>query len=422
MWKNRKYVALLSIMVLFSCTVEAQATHVVTIWYCPDVDICHFGPSQLTIAAGDTVQWRRRYGGDHDITWSAEEFPASSSFPHSLNFDRPGTFEYRCTIHGKKGSIKVTGNPDVTEPFAINSGLSDAWHDPDRPGQGFFITVLPDLGQVFLAWFTYDIDRPAHSASATIGDPEHRWLTAFGPYADNHAVLDIEITDGGVFNAATPAPTQYPDGSVILDFSDCRAGTVAFDIPSIHRRGVIPIRRISDGNAAACEALAAAPQAGRGAAISMASKGGATLAPTGSLINRGLNDAWYSPAIPGQGFFFNVFPELGQMFLAWFTFDTARPPESVRADLGDPGHRWFTAYGAYSGNRAELDIEVTEGGEFNSSSPRPTQREDGELTVDMTDCENGTITYDIHSANLQGQIPIKRLAPDNVLTCQSLAQ
>ena len=31
------------------------------------------------------------------------------------------------------------------------------------------------------------------------------------------------------------------------------------------------------------------------------------------LINAGLNDAWYNPDTPGQGFFFNVFPNLGML-------------------------------------------------------------------------------------------------------------
>jgi hypothetical protein len=108
------------------------------------------------------------------------------------------------------------------------------------------------------------------------------------------------------------------------------------------------------------------------------------------------------------------------MFLAWFTYDTARPPGSVQANLGDPGHRWLTAFGPYSDDQAVLDIEITQGGIFDAASPEPTQHGDGTVTVDMRDCENGTITYDIESANLQSEIPIKRIAPDNVPLCESL--
>ena len=51
-------------------------------------------------------------------------------------------------------------------------------------------------------------------------------------------------------------------------------------------------------------------------------------------INPGLNDAWYNPATAGQGFLVTVFPDRKEIFLAWFTFDTERPPEDVTATTG----------------------------------------------------------------------------------------
>ena len=68
-------------------------------------------------------------------------------------------------------------------------------------------------------------------------------------------------------------------------------------------------------------------------------------------INAGLNDAWLNSATSGQGFLITVFPERKEMFLAWFTYDTERPPEDVTALLGEPGHRWLTAQGPYDGIR-----------------------------------------------------------------------
>ena len=35
--------------------------------------------------------------------------------------------------------------------FLINAGLNDAWYNPATDGQGFFITVFPDIGYVLLA-------------------------------------------------------------------------------------------------------------------------------------------------------------------------------------------------------------------------------------------------------------------------------
>ncbi len=144
----------------------------------------------------------------------------------------------------------------ILDPFLINSGLNDAWFNPVTPGQGFFITVYPTIGKIFLAWFTYDTERPDDSVAAMLGDPGARWLTAFGDYENGTAVLDIEMTQGGVFDSSTPMPTQGPDGTITLEFSDCENGLVSYDIPSIDRQGEIPIQRIALDNVARCEQLA----------------------------------------------------------------------------------------------------------------------------------------------------------------------
>lgn len=145
---------------------------------------------------------------------------------------------------------------------------------------------------------------------------------------------------------------------------------------------------------------------------------------SGFNINAGLNDAWFNPDTPGQGFFITVFPDIGQLFLAWFTFDTERPEEPDAPDgssLGDPGARWLTAFGSFENDTAELDIEVTQGGVFDSAVPMPTQGLDGTITLEFSDCENGMVTYDIPSIDQQGEIPIQRIALDNVARCEQLA-
>jgi len=142
-------------------------------------------------------------------------------------------------------------------PLPINAGLSDAWYNPETSGQGFLITVFPEIGQMFLAWFTYDTQRPAEGVTAQLGEPGHRWLTAQGPYADNQAVLDVWVSSGGAFDSAEPAVTQAKDGEIIIEFSGCNAGTVSYDIASVDRQGVIPIERVALDNVALCEALTA---------------------------------------------------------------------------------------------------------------------------------------------------------------------
>jgi len=139
-------------------------------------------------------------------------------------------------------------------------------------------------------------------------------------------------------------------------------------------------------------------------------------------INPGLNDAWFNPATSGQGFLLSVFPESKTMFLAWFTYDTERPPESTEARLGEPGHRWLTAQGSYDGNSANLTIYNTEGGIFDSSEPAAETDPAGvgSMTVEFADCNEGLISYQITSLGISGQVPIQRIASDRVALCEAL--
>ncbi len=139
-------------------------------------------------------------------------------------------------------------------------------------------------------------------------------------------------------------------------------------------------------------------------------------------INPGLNDAWYNPATDGQGFLITVFPVRKEVFLAWFTFDTERPPEDVTAFLGEPGHRWLTAQGTYDGDTANLTIFLTEGGVFDAAKPTATTDLGGygTMTLEFADCTEGLVNYEITSLGISGEIPIERITPDNVALCETL--
>jgi len=107
----------------------------------------------------------------------------------------------------------------IFNDFQINAGLNDAWYNPATDGQGFFITVFPDVGVVVLAWFTYDTELP----------PED-------------------------FDTASEI-TRVLDGSITLSFDDCITCTVEYTIPSIDRQGIVPIQRVAKDNIVLCEAL-----------------------------------------------------------------------------------------------------------------------------------------------------------------------
>jgi cyclophilin family peptidyl-prolyl cis-trans isomerase len=175
-------------------------------------------------------------------------------------YNAGGPFAELPLIDYQQGDPVTTDNLVMIEiesedGFAINAGLTDTWFFPGTDGQGFFIIVYPEIESVFLSWFTFDTERPGDTVTANLGDPGHRWLTAFGKYSGNKAVMDVSITRGGIFDSGTPAPVSETDGTITVEFSGCNSGTVAYDIPSIGRQDVVPIERVfADSiNLASCE-------------------------------------------------------------------------------------------------------------------------------------------------------------------------
>jgi cyclophilin family peptidyl-prolyl cis-trans isomerase len=158
-------------------------------------------------------------------------------------------------------NLVMTAVSAESEPaaFVMNPGLNDAWFNRSTSGQGFFITVFPDLNAVSLAWFTYDTELPPEDASANLGDPGHRWMTAVGAITGNSAVLDIEFASGGLFDTSSGIERTEPGsvGTITLTFEDCNTGLVEYDIATIGQQGSIPIERVATDNIVLCEALSA---------------------------------------------------------------------------------------------------------------------------------------------------------------------
>ncbi len=138
--------------------------------------------------------------------------------------------------------------------FQMNAGLNDAWYNPVTDGQGFFITVFPDLNLVVLAWFTYDTELPPPESQADLGDAGHRWLIAVGAINGMQSNMDIEISSGGIFDVASDIQRNL-DGTIKLSFDSCNSGTVEYDITSINQQGVVPIQRVAGDNVSLCESL-----------------------------------------------------------------------------------------------------------------------------------------------------------------------
>jgi hypothetical protein len=195
---------------------------------------------------------------------SGDAAPVGEDFnPYNYSLEA-ATITDSCDADGSESQVGPTGldndgdgqrdADDSDCEFSINAGMNDAWFNPATNGQGFLITVFEDTGLVFLAWFTFDVERPPDDVTAILGDPGHRWVTAQGPYEGDTAMLDVTVTSGGVFDSPEPPVENMPDGTMTITWNDCTSATLTYDIPSAGQ-GEIPLQRIVNDNVALCEAL-----------------------------------------------------------------------------------------------------------------------------------------------------------------------
>ena len=153
---------------------------------------------------------------------------------------------------------------------ALGWGGAHAATDSDCSMQGVLTsaeetTLVPMREEEKLALDTYSMLCDVwgyevflnQSVTAKLGDPGHRWITAQGSFAGAQAELVIDMTSGGLFDSSEVLPTHESGGSILLQFDDCMSGSLYYDIPSIGRSDIVPIRRISGDNIALCEQLAA---------------------------------------------------------------------------------------------------------------------------------------------------------------------
>jgi plastocyanin len=74
-----------------------------------------FAPKTVTVAGGDTVQWKNVDTVNHQVVANNGSFASNTIQPtktYSKRFDIPGTYGYRDALHPTlRGTVKVTGNP-----------------------------------------------------------------------------------------------------------------------------------------------------------------------------------------------------------------------------------------------------------------------------------------------------------------------
>lgn len=72
----------------------------------------HFVPADVTIHAGQTVEWKWTQNLSHNITFASFHSPLLHSGIWYHTFSTPGVYPYVCTIHrlaGMYGKVTVLG-------------------------------------------------------------------------------------------------------------------------------------------------------------------------------------------------------------------------------------------------------------------------------------------------------------------------
>ena len=128
-------------------------------------------------------------------------------------------------------------------------------------------------------------------------------------------------------------------------------------------------------------------------------------------VNAGHMGGWYNPATPGQGVLVDVDEAHDYLFGAWFTYtlDSSNYPHQ---------QHWFTAQGNYAGNKSQLTVYESLGGQFDASAGVETLAV-GAATISFTDCATGMMSYRIDTLGVRGAFPLVRLIPGTEYTCEN---
>lgn len=74
-----------------------------------------FDPADTEIAAGDTLTWTWQGDNDHNVVGDGFSSPVQRDGTFQHRFTTPGTYPYRCTLHGwMRGTVTVV-SPDGAE-------------------------------------------------------------------------------------------------------------------------------------------------------------------------------------------------------------------------------------------------------------------------------------------------------------------
>lgn len=272
---------------------------------------------------------------------------------------------------------------DLGDPFVIEPGISAAWFDPSRNGEGFMLEIL-DKDQAVMYWFTYD----------TEGNQD--WYVAQGEIRGNRILFPelIQVSGGEFGPGFDPGNvTNKVVGSASFIWSDCHTGAMEWVIDQDgngRRSGRMDLLRLSYVMGLGCGMSPLPPEI-----------------PAGQL-----SGSWYDPSHAGEGYVLEVLIDRSAL-VYWFSFD----PEGNR--------RWFFGTGEIQEDKLVFNqMLTTRGAIFGDGFDPESVVVDpwGTLELELV-CDIGTAAFEPTEAGFpDGTLDLTRLTYLSGLSCEGSAQ
>ena len=267
---------------------------------------------------------------------------------------------------------------DLGAPFVIESGVSAAWFDPSRNGEGFMLEILED-NQAVMYWFTYD----------TEGNQD--WYVGQGEIRGNRILFPqlIQVSGGEFGPGFDPANvTHKVVGSATFIWSNCHTGAMDWELdPSgnSRRSGRMNLQRLSYVMGLGCG-----------------------MSPVPPEIEAGqLSGSWYDPSHAGEGYVLEILTDRSAL-VYWFSFDA------------EGNRRWFFGTGEIQQDKLVFSqMLTTSGGVFGEGFNPDTIEVDpwGSLEMELT-CDAGTARFaPTEEAFEAGTLDVDRLTYLAGLSC-----
>ncbi len=125
-------------------------------------------------------------------------------------------------LYGRYNHQLLIDHPIQFEGFKADLSLTGAWYNSDNPGQGIFVSVVPQSNQEpnkpLLTWYTVNNE----------GQPY--WLLIEGEFIDNAITGNAYLVTGSQFgvNYQTADTETIMWGQVTMTFDDCRTASVSY--------------------------------------------------------------------------------------------------------------------------------------------------------------------------------------------------